>query len=129
MGAMDDLIMMDHMTVVMQVDSMMQRMTMLMERTSSYSKSFGLLAATHHGADKSEILMMQRMSDSMGTMAGEIKANLQRYKDMLDDETTSESVNVKVEVQSLKGSLDSIARDVEKAVNTLQTIQEGLGQG
>jgi hypothetical protein len=119
----------DHLSVIVQVDSMMQRMTLLRERAQSYSKSFGALAAAHHGADKSEILMMQRMSDSMGVMAGEITVSLQQYKDMLEDETTSESGGTKAEVESFRGTLDGIARYIEGAVNTLQALQERLGQG
>jgi hypothetical protein len=116
-------------TVIRQVDTMMQQMTVLIEKSQSYSKQFGLLAATHHGADKSEILMMQRMSDSMGMMAGEIKGSLQQYKEMLEDETTSESGSMKAEVLSFRGILDGIARNIQGAVNTLQVLEERLGQG
>jgi len=119
----------DYESLRIQVDAMMQRMKTLTEKAQSYSKSFGELAAAHHGADRSEILMMQRMSDSMGMMAGEIKVSLQQYKDMLDDETASDSGAMRVEVQSFKGILDGIARYIEGAVNTLQTLQERLGQG
>jgi hypothetical protein len=128
-GTMGDTIMVDRASVLIQVDSMIQRMTMVIERTRSYSKSFGLLAEDHHGADKKEILMMQRMSDSMGSMAGEIKLSLQQYKEMLADETASESTGVKVEVENFRIILDGIARDVEKAVNALQKLEEQLGQG
>jgi len=117
------------MSVMGQIDSMTQRMSVLMEKSESYSRQFGVLAATHHGADKSEILMMQRMSDSMGMMAGEIKASLQQYKEMLEDETTSESGSMKAEVQSFRGILDGIARNIEGAINTLQVLEERLGQG
>lgn len=119
----------DHKSVIAQVDSIIQRMTMLTERTRSYSKSFASLAATHHGADKTEILMMQRMSDSMGTMAGEVKVSLQQYKSLLEDETASENSKTRAEVQSLDGSLNSIASYIENAVNTLQSLQEQYGQG
>jgi hypothetical protein len=117
------------MTVIMQIDSMMQRADRLKHRAASYSQSFGALAENHHGADKKEILMMQRMSDSMGVMAGEIRMSLEQYKDMLEDETPSESGMAKAEVLSFKDVLDSIERDVDRAVNTLQTLQERLGQG
>lgn len=73
--------------------------------------------------------MMQRMNDSMGTMAGEIKVSHQQYKDMLENETFSEGANVKAEVQNFGVILDGIARDIEQAVNTLRTLDEQLGQG
>ena len=129
MGGMNDTPTRDDMYVMMRVDSMMQRMAFLMERTQSYSKSFGALAAAHHGADQKEILMMQRMSDSMGMMAREIKVSLQQYKDMLEDETSSENGNMRAEVRSFEGVLDSIAKYIDGAVSTLQTLQEQLGQG
>ena len=129
MGRMDDENTMENMSIIMQVDSMMQRMTVLMERTQAYSKSFGLLAAAHHGADKKEIQMMQRMSDSMGTMAGEIKMSLQQYKDTLENETTSESGSMRSEVQDFGGVFYGMATYIEQAVNTLQTLEEQLGQG
>ena len=118
-----------HMDVISQVDSMMQRMNGLAARTQSYSESFARLAAAHHGADKTEILMMQRMSESMGMMAKEIKTSLQQYKDMLEDETASESGSMKAEVQSFKGILDGIAMDLEEAGKTLATLEGQLGQG
>jgi len=129
LGGMDASTMTEQMAVMMPVDSMMQRMTMLMKRAQSYSKSFGELAEVHHGADKKEILMMQRMADSMGMMAGEIKVSLQQYKDMLDDETSSESGSMRVEVHSFKATLDGIASYIEQATNTLQMLEERLGQG
>ncbi|MGD8414256.1 MAG: hypothetical protein PVF33_08485 [Candidatus Latescibacterota bacterium] len=121
--------MLDHEFVIARVDSIIQRMTMLTERTRSYSKSFGSLAATHHGADKAEILMMQRMSESMGTMAGEVKLSLQQYKNLLEDEPSSENWKTRAEVQNLDAALNNIASYIEHAVNTLQTLQEHYGQG
>jgi hypothetical protein len=128
-GGMDDMNNMDYATRMMQVDSSMQRVHILFEKSQTLSKSFGKLAVAHHGADKSEILMMQRMSDSMGTMAGELNTTLQQYKKMLGDETVSESGKMKTEVQSLKGYMDSIAGHVEEALQTLQKLQAQLGQG
>jgi hypothetical protein len=115
--------------VITQVDSMMQQMTMLKEKAQSYAKSFGVLAAVHHGTDKSEILMMQRMSDSMGMIAAEIEVSLRQYKEMLNDETASESGGTKAEVLSFTDILYGIAGYINGAVNTLQTLQERLGQG
>ncbi len=129
LGGMDDMGNVDYMNLMMQVDSTMQRMTVLMEKSQKISKSFGELAAPHHGADKSEILMMQRMSESMGTMAGEVKMSLQQYKKMLQDETASESGKMKGEIQSLKDVLDDIAGHIDEALQTLQMLQEQLGQG
>jgi hypothetical protein len=117
------------MTVVVQVDSMMERMAALRERAQSYSKSFSELAAIHHGADRKEILMMQRMSDSMGMMAEEIRVSLKQYKNMLENETASETGKTRAEVENFKFILDGIARDVEGAVNRLQILEERLGQG
>ena len=128
-GATDDLQGADHATVIAQLDATLQRMTALTKQAQALSKSFGEIAAAHHGADKSEVVMMQRMSDSMGTMAGEIKMSLEQYKNMLEDETSSQSGAIKTEVQSLKGIIDGIARNVEEGVQTLQKMLTALGQG
>jgi hypothetical protein len=128
-GGMDDLQGADHAAVVAQIDATVERMTAVTKQAQALSKSFGELAAAHHGADKSEVLMMQRMSDSMGTMAGEIKMSLQQYKKMLEDETSSQSGAMKAEVQSLKAIIDGIARNVEEGIQTLQKMQTALGQG
>jgi hypothetical protein len=128
-GAMDDMNNVNYMNRMMQVDSTMRRMTIQMEKSQTLSKSFGELAAAHHGADKSEILMMQRMSDSMGTIAGEIKVSLQQYKKMLGEETTSDSGKMKTEVQSFQGVLDGMASHIDEVLETLQTLQVQLGQG
>ncbi len=119
----------DHAAVVAQIDATLQRMTALTKQAQSLSKSFGELAAAHHGADRSEVLMMQRMSDSMGTMAGEIKMSLQQYKTMIEDETSSQSGAMKTEVRALKGVIDGIAKNVEEGIQTLQKMQTALGQG
>jgi hypothetical protein len=126
---MDETSNVDYMNRMMEVDSTMRRVATLMEKSQTLSKSFSELAADHHGADKSEILMMQRMSDSMGTIAGEIKVSLQQYKKMLGDETTSESGRMKTEVQSFQGVLDGMASHIDEVLGTLQTLQVQLGQG
>ena len=128
-GGMNDTTTMQNVSVIAQVDSMMQRMIVLKEKAQSDSKSFGVLAAGHHGTDKTEILMMKRMSDSMGMMAGEIEVSLQQYKEMLKDETGSENGSMNAEVQNLTVILYGIARYVDGAVNTLHTLDERLGQG
>jgi hypothetical protein len=128
-GGMEDLQNADHAAVIAQVDATVERMTALAKQAQALSKSFGELAAAHHGADKSEVLMMQRMSDSMGTMAGEIKMSLQQYKNMLEDETSSQSGTMKTDVQSLKGIIDAIAQHVDEGIQTLQKMLTALGQG
>jgi hypothetical protein len=129
LGGMDDMTDVNYMNLMMQVDSTMQRMTILVGESQALSKSFAELAASHHGADKSEILMMQRMSDSMGVMAGEIKMSLQQYRKMLEDETVSESGRMKAEVQSFKGMLDGIVTHIEQSLQTLELLKGQLGQG
>jgi len=128
-GGMDDLQSADHAAVVAQIDAAIERMNAVSKQAQTLSKSFGELAATHHGADKSEVLMMQRMSDSMGTMAGEIRISLQQYRNMLEDETSSQSGAMKTEVQDLKGIIDGIARNLEQGMQTLQKMLTALGQG
>ncbi len=128
-GGMDEMIDVDYMHLMQEVDSTMQRMTGLMDKSRVLSKSFEELAALHQGADKSEIQMMKRMSDSMGIMAGEIRTSLQQYKQLLSDETVSETGKMKAEVQSLRAMMDGIGYDVEQSLETLQTLQDQLGQG
>jgi hypothetical protein len=112
-----------------QIDSTTQRMALLIAQSQALSKSFGELAKLHHGADKSEVLMMQRMSDAMGSMAGEVKASLEVYKAMLGDETASDTGTMKTEVQGLKSVLDIVAAEVSQALGTLQRLESQLGQG
>ena len=111
------------------IDAQVQRMTLLASDAASLSTSFKELAALHKGADRSEILMMQRMSDAMGTVAGELKTSFQQYRRMLDDETATESGATKNDVQGLKGILDEMARQVDAAMMTLHSLQAQLGQG
>lgn len=112
-----------------QIDSTMLRMSTLIEQSESLSKSFAQLAQLHHGADKSEVLMMQRMSDAMGAMAEEVRASLDVYKKMLGDETASDTGTMKEEVEGLKGILDGIAVQIDLALTTLQRLRLQLGQG
>jgi hypothetical protein len=126
LGGLEDV---DHMQQMMLADSVIQRMTELMKKSQSLSKSFAELAGAHHGADKSEILMMQRMSDSMGTMAGEVKTSLQQYKAMLEDETVSESGGMRTEIHGLRGVMNGIGSYIDEGLQTLQKLEEQLGQG
>jgi hypothetical protein len=119
----------DTMQLAAQVDAQMQRVGVMVEKAQSLSRLFGDLAALHEGADKSEILMMQRMSDSMGAMAGEVKMSLQQYKKMLGDETASESGTIKADVQRLKGVMDGIVDQIAQGLQMLQAMQAQLGQG
>jgi hypothetical protein len=111
------------------VDSTMTRMDSLMKESMALSQSFSSLAALHHGADKSEILMMQRVSDAMGSMASELKTTLGQYKRMLDDETSAETGTMKSEVDGLQAAMTVIAGEVDDAIRTLHRLEAQLGQG
>lgn len=119
----------DNASLKAQVDSTMQRMEQVSLESKELSRSFAALAALHHGADRSEILIMQRMSDAMATMAGEVTTTLRQYKAMLDDETASDTGAMKAEVQELRAAIDVIAGEVADAVQTLHRLQAQLGQG
>lgn len=112
-----------------EVDSTLLWMQGVIAESQSLSKSFAALAAAHHGADRSEILMMQRMSDAMSTMGGEVMTTLRQYKTLLDDETVSDTGLMKAEVQQLKAAIVVIAGEVADAVTTLHRLQAQLGQG
>ncbi len=118
----------EYLAATAMIDSSVARITVLMKQAQDLSQSFGQLATLHEGADRSEIYMMQRMSDAMGTMAGEIKSSFLQYKKLLAEETTSESGSMKGEIQGLKGVMDGIARQIDQAVQTLQTLKVQLGQ-
>jgi ATP/maltotriose-dependent transcriptional regulator MalT len=112
-----------------QLNSSMQHMRDLAVESQSLAQTFAKLAATHHGADRSEMLVMQRMSEAMGTMSGEVQASLAQYKQMLENETASDSGMMKAEVQGLKGALDVMAGEIDDAMQTLRKLQSQLGQG
>jgi hypothetical protein len=112
-----------------QVDSTLLWMQSVISDAQSLSASFATLAPAHHGADRSEILMMQRMSDAMATMAGEVMTTLRQYKTMLDDETASDTGAMKADVQELKAAIVVIAGEVADAVQSLHRLQAQLGQG
>jgi len=112
-----------------EVDSTMTRMDLLMKESLSLSQSFSSLATLHQGADRSEILMMQRVSDAMGSMAAELKSTLAQYKHMLDDESSSETGTMKSEVDSLQAAMQVIAGEVNDSIRTLRRLEAQLGQG
>jgi phage-related protein len=120
---------MNYADLALMVDESIARMEVAVEKARTLSTSFGELSALHEGADKSEILMMQRMSGSMGSMAAEMKVSLQQYKKLLDDETATESGKVKTEVQNLKGVMDGITNQIDQGLQTLQSMLAQLGQG
>lgn len=111
------------------IDSTMLRMDLLIKQSLALSQSFASLAALHHGADRSEILMMQRVSDAMGAMAGELKATLVQYRRMLDDETSTETGAMKSEVDGLHAAMDVIGGEVNDALRVLARLEAQLGQG
>lgn len=115
--------------VVAQIDLTLAQLKTLTDRARSLSGSFAELATLHEGADKSEILMMKRMSDSMQMMSAELQTSLQQYKKLLQEETVSETGAMRDEVRGFKGIMDGMARQVNSAVQTLQTLQVQLGQG
>ncbi len=112
-----------------EADSAMVHMDLLMKQSLALSKSFAELAVLHHGADRSEILVMERVSDAMGSMAGELKSTLAQYKHMLDDETTTETGAMKAEVDGLNAAMQVIAGEVADAIQTLHRLESQLGQG
>jgi hypothetical protein len=119
----------DPIAVKADIDSTMQRMDKLIAQSVTLSASFAQIATLHHGADRSEILVMQRVSDAMGAMAGELKTTLVQYKRMLDDETSTESGAMKSEVDGLNAAMQVIAGEVGDAIQTLHRLEAQLGQG
>jgi len=120
---------MDDAQVQAELDASMAHMALLVEQSQRLSESFTKLATLHHGADKSEILTMQRISAAMGAMASEMGATLTQYKAMVDDETSSDSGSMRADVDELRAVLDVIAGEVDGAVKTLQRLEVQLGQG
>ena len=112
-----------------EADSAMVHMDLIMKQSLDLSKSFAQLASLHHGADKSEILVMERVSDAMGSMASELKSTLVQYKRMLDDETSTETGAMKAEVDGLNAAMQVIAGEVTDAIQTLHRLESQLGQG
>jgi hypothetical protein len=129
LGGMDELTNQDYDAIVKDLDQTIQRMTAIVQQAKAFSTTFDKLAALHEGADKSEVLMMKRMSDSMATMAGEIKMSAEQYKRMVGDESATQSGQMRQEVQRLKSIIDGAAKNVEKGMQTLQDLQVALGQG
>jgi hypothetical protein len=119
----------DQLGLKVEADTTMAHMDLLMKQSLALSKSFAELAALHHGADRSEILVMERVSDAMGSMAGELKSTLGQYKKMLDDETTTETGTMKAEVDGLNAAMQVIAGEVTDAIQTLHRLEAQLGQG
>lgn len=119
----------DQLGLKVEADTTMAHMDLLMKQSLALSKSFAGLAALHHGADRSEILVMERVSDAMGSMAGELKSTLAQYKKMLDDETTTETGAMKAEVDGLNAAMQVIAGEVTDAIQTLHRLEAQLGQG
>ncbi|HET6463726.1 MAG TPA: hypothetical protein VFH33_07990 [Candidatus Krumholzibacteria bacterium] len=119
----------DQLGLKVEADTTMAHMDLLMKQSLALSKSFAELAALHHGADRSEILMMERVSDAMGSMAAELKSTLAQYKKMLDDETSSETGAMKAEVDGLNAAMQVIAGEVTDAIQTLHRLEGQLGQG
>jgi hypothetical protein len=115
--------------VAAQIDLTLAELKTLADRSKALSASFADLATLHEGADKSEILMMKRMSDSMQAMSAELQTSLMQYKKLLEEETVSESGAMRGEVRGLKTIMDGMARQVNSAVETLQSLQMQLGQG
>ena len=119
----------DQLQLKAEADTAMVQMDLLMKQSLALSKSFAELAALHHGADRSEILVMERVSDAMGAMAAELKSTLAEYKHMLDDETTTETGAMKAEVDGLNAAMQVIAGEVTDAIQTLRRLESQLGQG
>jgi len=111
------------------VDSTMVQMDSLIRESQALSTSFADLAALHRGADRSEILMMQRVSDAMGVMAGELKMSLAQYRHLVNDETSTETGTMRNEVDTLHASMQVIAGEVKDAISMLRRLQAQLGQG
>jgi hypothetical protein len=112
-----------------EVDSTMTRMDSLMKQSLSLSQSFSSLAALHKGVDKSEILVMARVCDALGSMAAELKTTLVQYKHMVDDESSTESSTMRSEVGGLRVAMQAIAGEVNDAIRTLRRLEAQLGQG
>ncbi|HET6349938.1 MAG TPA: hypothetical protein VFH88_12730 [Candidatus Krumholzibacteria bacterium] len=104
-------------------------MSTLAAEAMKLSQSFRELATLHEGADRSEILMMQRMSDAMGSVAGELGLSFKQYQKMVADESTDQSGTMREQVQVLKTVLDAMAGQVDSGVKTLHSLQAQLGQG
>ncbi|HEX5130854.1 MAG TPA: hypothetical protein VFX92_00055 [Candidatus Krumholzibacteria bacterium] len=119
----------EHAEMAVLVDASVTRATTLTKTAQGLSMSFGKLAALHEGADKSEILMMQRMSDAMGSMASEAGVSLQQYKRMLNEETAAESGAMRNEVTRFKAVLDGILDQVDRGLQSLTKLESQLGQG
>lgn len=111
-----------------QMSGMMQNMSQIMERANDLSQTLGSMMKMHQGSMGEQMQTMQQMSQSIGAMAEQMKANMQRYDHMLQNGGMMNNKAMQQQMQGFRGHMEGMAKQMGQALDSLESMTKTLQQ-
>lgn len=108
------------------MSSLMERMSRMMDRADNLSQMLDDMVKEHQGPEGDQMRTMQQMSQSIGSMAGQMKDNVERYSRILQDEQKVDDPTMQQQMQGFQGHLEGMAEQMSRALNDLQSMTNAL---
>jgi methyl-accepting chemotaxis protein len=110
-----------------QMNSMMQHMSDMMTRSHGLSQTLSSMMKDHHGRMGNQAHMMQQMSQSMETMAKQMKSNMELCNEMLQDKVMMENHTMQQQMGSYQEHMSGMAKQMNGALDNLEAMSKELG--
>jgi len=99
----------------------------MIERSQRLSASLDKLAGQYQGPMKEQILVLKRMSESIGAMAEKMKAELEECNGLLRDGAVAKDPAMQDELHLVANSMNEMTGPMEDALRSLERAIQHFG--
>ncbi len=118
-----------HQQMQHHMQGMMQNIDKLMHRTHTLSQNMThRLQQAQSEQMRNHCLLMQRMGDNLGTMAGQLKNTMERYDLMMKDPYMMGDPDMMRDMKKLRTNLNDMSGQIEKSVEATESLPKRLQQ-
>jgi hypothetical protein len=111
-----------------QMQAIMQQMTVVMNRSHQLSGTLGRMMQQQQGTMKDQMQMMQKMSDSMGLMAAQMKTSVEQSNELLQNKTMMQDQGMQQGMNNFRASMEKMTREMETALSNLEMMTKRFEQ-
>lgn len=117
---------MDMQAEMFQMNGMMRTMSEMMQRSEGLSESLDQMRKAHDGQMGKQMMSMQLMTLSLGTMAEQMKTNMEHYNDMIQNGELMHDHAMQEHMRALRENMEGMTDQMGKALDNLESMTKTM---
>lgn len=105
---------------------MIDNMTAMAQRSDDLSKRLAKIMTSQHGEIGDGIQGVRQMSLSIGSMARQMKDNMERYDDMVQNMALMGDNTIQEQMQNFRAHIEEMSTQMGQALDSVQTMTKKL---